>query len=242
MESFQKFILDFDTNLFPVLSKITEFEQVTKGRKGAVIAHFPEDIVPIVRTTTSYKLPLQKFLPVHYDIIDKIKKKVCIDNLEFNNAMIEIYDSSYRDMKFHSDQALDLVDDSYIGIFSCYKNGVEDLRELRKLKICEKFSEKSYEVALENNSLVLFSVKTNRKHLHKIFLNNTSENNWLGITFRLSKTYVQYADNLPYFYPNGKLLRCATKEEEKEFFKLKKMENDRDDFIYPNIDYMIGSL
>jgi hypothetical protein len=179
----------------------------------------------------------QKFLPVHYNIIDDVKKKVG-NNLEFNNAMVEIYDSSYRDMKFHSDQALDLVEDSYIGIFSCYENND---KELRKLKICEKFSEKSYVVTLENNSLILFSVKTNQKHLHKIFLNSTDENKWLGITFRLSKTYIQYRDNIPYFYPNGKLLRCATKDEEKEFFKLKKMENDRSDFVYPNIDYMIGS-
>lgn len=36
--------------------------------------------------------------------------------------MIEIYDSKYRKIKFHTDQAFDLVEDSHICIFSCYND------------------------------------------------------------------------------------------------------------------------
>ena len=72
------------------------------------------NLIPIVRTTTMYKNAASTFLPILDDIIKKITSG---DNLKFNNALIEISDNNYRSMTFHSDQSLDLDDDSYMYIF-----------------------------------------------------------------------------------------------------------------------------
>lgn len=255
-QMFEKFIIDTNTNLFDELSKSVNFENVAKGRKGAVIVDCKNDLVPIVRTTTNYNNPAQKFLPVHYEIIDAISKKIN-QNIMFNNALIEIYDSSYRTMGFHTDQSLDLADDSYICLYSCYENATNsaDVRKLpcplegrlnrklgfRVLLIKNKITEEQFEILLENNSIVLFSTSANHKHLHKIILDSeSSTNKWLGITFRLSKTFVKFVDDIPYIYPNNKILRIANSKERNEFFKHKSNENLHSEYVYPEIDYTIS--
>jgi hypothetical protein len=238
---FQKFIIDCPANIFEDLMKTIEFEPIIKGRQGANLVdnnhNDNNNLLPMVRTTTPYGKPCQRFQSIHRDIIEKIKIVSKIENLEFNNAMIELYDSCYRNMKFHSDQSLDLVENSYICIYSCY----DDPADIRKLKIKEKKTKECSEILMEHNSIVIFSTATNKQYLHKIVLEtNKSENKWLGITFRLSKTFIQFIDALPYFYPGGKLLRLANKDERKEFSKYKGMENSQVNYQYPEIDYTVS--
>jgi hypothetical protein len=171
---FNKFILDFPTNLFEQLSKSIGFEDINNGRKGANIIDYKNNLVPLVRTTTTYHIPNQKFLPIHYHIIDDIKKTFGHDDLEFNNALAEIYNSKYCNMGFHSDQALDLNENSYICIFSCYNDPTT--KNLRKLKIKNKITNKCFDIVLNHNSIVIFSIDTNRKHLHKIVLEQNITN------------------------------------------------------------------
>lgn len=62
---FKQIKLDYDTNLFQRLSETTQFEDVAKGRTGAVLVKDKEEslvssTVPLVRTTTKYKQPTQK--------------------------------------------------------------------------------------------------------------------------------------------------------------------------------------
>lgn len=59
---------------------------------------------------------------------------------------------------------------------------------------------------LTHHSVILFSLATNTKFLHKIVLDAApdskqleSDNRWLGITFCTSKTYIQFEDHLPRF-------------------------------------------
>jgi hypothetical protein len=119
---FYKIDLTYSDN-FRSLSTGTIFEDITKGRKGAVLADLTSDKVPLVRTTTRYNNPVQAFTDVHYQLMDIIRS---VDsNLLFNNALIEIYNDNYVTMGFHSDQALDLEENSYICIFSCYENANE---------------------------------------------------------------------------------------------------------------------
>jgi hypothetical protein len=113
---FSKFDMNYKNNLFEELSKSTKFEKLGKGRYGAVLADIHKNVVPIVRTTTKYNNPIQKFSQIHYDIMKNIK------DINFNNALIEIYDKVYTKMGEHSDQALDLDINSYICLFSCYNN------------------------------------------------------------------------------------------------------------------------
>ena len=235
---FTKFIIDYQKNIFEELSKSIEFDDLIVGRKGANIVDYKNNLVPIVRTTTNYNKPTQKFLPIHYNIIENIKKSSKIEGLELNNALIEIYDSQYRTMGFHSDQAMDLAENSYICIFSCYDDPLSDIR---KLKIKNKETDEHSEIQLEHNSVTIFSTETNKKHLHRIILETNKLNSkWLGITFRLSKTFIQFINEIPYFYPGDKVLRMSNEEEKKLFRKYKGIENSKIGYDYPEIDYTIS--
>lgn len=71
---------------------------------------------------------------------------------------------------------------------------------------------------MENNSIILFSAEINSKYLHKIKLKEKKDSNWLGITFRLSKTFIKFRNEIPYF-ENGIELSIADKNEMVEFYK-----------------------
>lgn len=230
---FSKFDMDYKNNLFEELSKSTKFEKLGKGRYGAVLADIHKNVVPIVRTTTKYNNPIQKFSQIHYDIMKNIK------DMHFNNALIEMYDKDYTKMGEHSDQALDLELDSHICLFSCYDN--PDTKDIRTLKIKDKITGELSEIFLTHNSIILFSVKTNNKFLHKIVLDNAKTNDkWLGITFRLTKTYIEFINEIPYFYKTDKILKLANEEETKEFYSLRQKENKSIVFEYPEINYTIS--
>jgi hypothetical protein len=205
--------------------------------------------IPIVRTTTKYEKPAQRFSKVHFDIIKQIRAKAQeefkIDDFEANNALIEIYDTNYRKMGFHSDQALDIADDSYIAVYSCYNNMGRNPDTLRKLKIKNKETDENSEVLMDHNSVVMFSTDTNYQHLHKIVLEGNKHDDvdtlWLGITFRLSKTYIKIVDEIAYF-TDGRVLAIANEKELKEFYKLRGAENrSKTKFEYPTLTYTISS-
>ena len=250
---FCKYKLDLDFNPFIELSNSIEFENIAKGRKGATLVDCKlidneVNLIPIVRTTTSYNNVARKFLLIHHQIVDSIKRAINndidnidnIDNVQFNNAMIEIYDSTYRTMRYHTDQALDLANDSYICIFSCYTDSSNV--DVRKLEIKNKVSGLCSEILLEHNSIVLFSVTENSKHVHRIVLDGVhmKDKKWLGITFRLSKTFIKFIDNLPYFYPSNVMLNLANDDEKQEFMKYKGRENLNCEYVYPDITYTIS--
>ena len=184
---------------------------------------------------------MQKFDNIHNDLINIIKEKIKEElsiNVDFNNAMIEIYDENYRTMSYHTDQALDLVDDSYICIFSIYSN---PLGNLRKLFIKNKKDNSTKNILLDNNSIVFFSTDTNKQFLHKISLEkSTTDNMWLGITLRLSKTFIKKINEK--IYINDKILTMATDEEKIAFRCFKRLENETCDFIYPEITYTTNPM
>ena len=247
---FYKLQLSFEEN-FKDLFNSTEFEISGKGRLGNHLVKVNGENSAIVRTTTRYTIPATPFSDIHCLLINKINEKILTENINlpkqnFNNALIEVYDFSYSKMNFHSDQALDLDEKSCIALFSCYENP-DDLKEfyLRKLVVKDKITEEEFEIVLNHNSVVLFSVETNKEFQHKIILDSKQnskpfkDNKWLGITFRTSKTHIQFKNNLPYF-STGELFTLADKEQESEFFKLRGQENKSLDFVYPNLSYTIS--
>ena len=132
---FRRSHLNYGNDTFTKFSESVVFENVCNGRKAANLADYKNDLIPLVRTTTSYNNPVQKFLPIHYELVENIRNVSEIKEIELNNAMIEI-EPKYRNMGYHSDQMLDLVEDSYICIFSCYDNiSAEKNNDTRKLKI-----------------------------------------------------------------------------------------------------------
>lgn len=233
---FTKVTLDYNKNLFNDLLQMTEFEDITKGRKGAILVDISNNLIPLVRTTTRYVKPSQTFKPLHHDIIKKIRNITNIEEIKFNNALIEVYDNQYCTMGFHSDQALDLAEESYIAIYSCYEIPQNNPR---KLIIQNKLTNKQTEIIMEHNSVVLFNLPTNKRHLHKMILDNPKEDNrWLGITFRESKTFIHFVNKIPFLGDN--ILTLANDHEIKNFYQLRGKENKSIEYKYPEINYTIS--
>ncbi|TCI84889.1 alpha-ketoglutarate-dependent dioxygenase AlkB [Tenacibaculum sp. M341] len=245
---FFKIELPLKKNLFEELSNTVTFKKTGKGRFGNHLVCVSEKGIPMVRTTSAFDIPAVQFSEIHHQLIADINNFLRANDLEFsqldfNNALIELYESNYRKMKYHSDQSLDLDAQSYVALFSCYENP-EDLNEhtIRKLKIQDKITGEESEMLLSHNSVVLFSVATNKKYYHKIVLDSSHtnyQNRWLGVTFRKSKTFINIKNEAAYF-ENGTLLKLATEEERRTFFQLRGEENRSLNFEYPDLNYTIS--
>ena len=240
--SFQRVLLPLQVNLFDALVQSVHWENRPKGVKIAVISRIDADgHIPIVRTTSKYDMPAQHFSPIHKEIAQHIKTVSGINGLQLNHATCEIYDYQYRTMKYHTDQALDIAPSSYICLFSCY----DDEREahLRYLKIKSKETNEESVIELSHNSCVLFSDAVNQAHVHKIEAlgsGSTAGGRWMGLTFRQSKTFVEFTDGVPRLVGKDVELRMASEEQQRKFYRLKGMENSSMDHTYPDIEYTIS--
>jgi hypothetical protein len=228
---FTRTILNTPVGFHDVLDA-TILEGMSAGRSAAVVSNH-SDTLPIVRTTSKYHLPHQPFSQVYLTLIKEIQSIVG-PRITFNNALVELYTDQYRKMGYHSDQALDLEDDSYICLFSCYRDTGGGLRVLR---VKNKDTGEVKDIVLEDNSIVVFSTEDNRKYVHKISLGEKKNNPWVGVTFRLSKTHVGFLDGVPMI---GDIqLTQATDEQCQEFYKLKHSENSVD-YEQPELNYTLS--
>ncbi|MGE7391363.1 alpha-ketoglutarate-dependent dioxygenase AlkB [Streptomyces sp. NPDC004126] len=227
--------------LFAELSASVRWEDVGKGRQGAVLTRPDESGgVPLVRTTTRYGSPAQRFRPVHERLARRIREHLALP-AGFDNALIENYTDAYRTMGGHSDQALDLADGSFIALYSCYRD--PEAGPPRKL-VFEPKGEggETFEVRLEHNSVVAFSVETNRRLRHRIVLDApapAADNRWLGVTFRTSKTLVRFRDGHAHL-PGGARLTHADEDQSREFYRMRRRENQETDFSYPPLTYTVS--
>ncbi|MEU9047852.1 MULTISPECIES: alpha-ketoglutarate-dependent dioxygenase AlkB [unclassified Kitasatospora] len=235
------YALPTEDNLFAELSASARLEDVGKGRRGAVLTKIDEaGGVPLVRTTTRYGSPTQRFLAVHERLAQRIRERAAL-SAGFNNALIESYTNAYTTMGSHSDQALDLADESFIAVFSCYRR--PEAGPPRKLVFESKGSDgEKFEIPLAHHSVVAFSVDLNRRLRHKVVLDapaHAADNQWLGVTFRTSKTFVRFRDGHAYL-PQGAHLMSADEEQRREFYRLRRRENTETDFVYPPLTYTIS--
>lgn len=233
--------LPTEEKLFAELSASTRLDDTGKGRRGAVLTKIDAaGGVPLVRTTTRYSSPAQRFSAVHERLAQQIQERAAL-SVGFNNALIESYTNAYKTMGSHSDQALDLANGSFIAVFSCYQH--PEAKPSRKLIFESKGSDgEKFEIPLAHNSIVAFSVDSNRRLRHKIVLDapaQTADNQWLGVTFRTSKTLVHFRDGHAYL-PQGARLMSADDEQRHEFYRLRRRENNETDFIYPLLTYTIS--
>lgn len=249
-EGFQCIPLDttaIAANIFGELLSSARLDDVCRGRRGTVLVKGDSSRgTPVVRTTTRYSTPAQCFKPIHSQLADMIQRHASLP-FDLNNAMIEHYTNQYASMKSHSDHALDLQDQSHVAVFSCYKYPDLALIHPRVLIVQPKggTDDQSFTVPLLHNSVVVFSLSTNQKNVHKIVLDKTQNandgNEWLGITFRTSKTYIKYAqDGSAWFEDNTPLFLVSDKRTCNEFFFMRKSENNEIDFVYPPLTYTIS--
>lgn len=245
--------LPIEANVFAELSASARLEDVGKGRRGAVLTRSDgTGGVPLVRTTTRYSSPAQHFRAVHERLARHIQERAALP-VGFNNALIESYTNAYTRMGSHSDQALDLADDSFIAVFSCYRQ--PEAGPPRKLIFESKDSSKNsgedsgkdtrdetFEIPLSHHGVVVFSADANRRLRHRIVLENPSgaaDNLWLGVTFRTSKTFVRYRDGQAHL-PRGARLTSADEQQRSEFYGLRRRENKETDFVYPPLTYTVS--
>ncbi|MGW7063316.1 hypothetical protein ACWGHM_33130 [Streptomyces sp. NPDC054904] len=235
------FALPTGENPFAELSASARMEDAGKGRRGAVLTRIDDaGDVPLVRTTTRYGSPARCFRAAHERLARTIQERAGL-SVGFNNALIESYTNAYRTMGSHSDQALDLADESFVAVFSCYQH--PEAGPPRKLIFESKASGgEKFEIPLTHNGVVAFSVASNRLLKHRIVLEapvGTADNQWLGVTFRTSKTLVRFRDGHAYL-PQGARLTSADDEQRREFYRLRRRENDESDFSYPLLTYTIS--
>jgi hypothetical protein len=76
-------------------------------------------------------------------------------------------------MSFHSDQALDLEDESSIAIFSCYEYPERAIPPRKLVVESKEPCASPFEIPLTNHSLIVFSLDTNRRFKHKIVLDKS---------------------------------------------------------------------
>lgn len=240
-DEIRSYALPAEGNLFAELSASTRLEDLGKGRRGGVIARVDETGgVPLVRTTTRYGSPAQRFREVHERLARRVRERADLP-VGFNNALVESYTHAYKTMGAHSDQALDLADDSFIAVFSCYRDpGAGPSRKL-VFETKEPGGEK-FEIPLVHHGVVAFSVATNRRLKHRIVWDapaGADDNPWCGVTFRTSKTVVRFRDGHAYL-PRGDRLVPADEEQRSEFYRLRRRENGETDFCYPPLTYTVS--
>ena len=241
---FIQYQLNIQKQLFNDLATSVPFEDITNGRKGTnIIVKNDNQCIPIVRTTTQYNKPASFFKPIHYELLSYINQINSDNRKTFNNALVEIYDNRYKSMGFHSDQAQDLQPNSFICIYSCYDDHIES--PSRALIVKNKQTDEEMEFTLNHNSIILFSTETNKNYLHKIIYKDIS-NKWLGITFRLSKTFIKFINEIPYLtsFDNQmnqiNQLNYADDKQKKEFYKCRSLENKQIDYTYPDFNFTIS--
>jgi len=239
-DEFRTYVIPARGELFAELLASARFEDLGKGRRGAVlVASDDARGVPIVRTTTVYSLPAQPFRPIHVWLAREVRGCASL-SVGFNNALIESYTNAYATMGAHSDQALDLEDATEIALFSCYERA-EGSPARRLLVEAKEPGGPAFAIPLAHNSIVVFSVDTNRRFRHRIVLDPAAgaPSQWLGVTFRTSKTFVRFCEQQPCF-SDGTRLTLASDEERREFYRLRRQENQELAFTYPRITYTLS--
>ncbi|OKJ02510.1 hypothetical protein AMK18_14045 [Streptomyces sp. CB01249] len=232
-----------EADRFAELCAATPMEDVGKGRKGAVLTRPDTDGgVPLVRTTTRYARPALRFRDVHARLAAEVRERAGLP-AAFDNALAERYASAYTTMGRHCDQALDLAEDTFIAVFSCYRD--PDAYPRRKLvfESKERPDAGTLEIPLVHNGVVAFSVAANRRLRHRILADpagGAGDNEWLGLTFRTSKTLLRFRDGVPYL-PQGVPLTLADEARGREFYGLRRRENEETDFAYPALDRTVSA-
>ena len=93
---------------------------------------------------------------------------------------------------------------------------------------------------MDHGSVVSFSLDTNRRFAHAITLRASApDNEWLGITFRTSKTLLRFVDGHPTL-PSGARLTLANEDQRRELFQMRRRENEETCFVYPSISYTLS--
>lgn len=239
-DGFRTYAVPTQGDLFAALSASVRLEDLGKGRRGAVLVADDPRGIPIVRTTTTYALPAQRFRPIDTTLARQIGACASLA-VPFNNALLEVYTDAYTTMRAHSDQALDLDDTGEIAVFSCYEHpGAGSSRRL--LVESKEPGGPSFVLPLLHGHVVVFSAETNRRFRHRLVLDpdtGVRDNRWLGLTFRTSKTWVCIRDGQAVL-ADGTPLTLANDEQRREFLQLRRRENQETRFVYPRITFTLS--
>lgn len=231
---FCKYRLEYWNDAFQEFFHAHAWTNLSHDRRAAMLVLPDADFIPIVRTTCP-TVSCWCFGLVHLRLMQAIDS-ASGNAHSFNNAMAEVYDPEYTKMRFHTDCALDLEDDSEICIFSCYE---DECDHPRTLVTRDKESGKVEEMSMDHLSVIIFDVGANSRHVHKI-VSNGCKARWLGLTLRTSKTFVTRQSVV--FRHDGSKMTAATEHDRSMLFKLKGQENKLSSFKYPHIQFSLAEF
>lgn len=225
---------------FEALLGSARFDDVTRGRIGNHLTRPSARGAPIVRTTTRYTSPQACFSAAHEALVARVRGAAALPDLDFNHALLEVYDQRYRKMGYHSDQAQDLEEGSSVAIVSLYDRPPRG-PGVRQLMIQHKLTGERAALPLEHGSAVLFSLDTNSLHRHKIVLPSPApqDTRWLGLTLRQSKTFVRHHAGGAAL-EDGTPLTLADEAQRAELLRLRAEENRSTTFRYPRLTYTLS--
>lgn len=234
---FEKSTINYIGDPFSELSLGVVFEQLGRDRKGATLVSTSTPYTPLVRSTTRTHVPSQLLTPAHKRLLQLIVENgLAVEN--YNNALIEIYGNGYTSMNYHSDCGLDLRFDSWICLYTCYSD--PKTSQLRRLHVRNKHTNETSIYELHHNSIVAFRSDSDNKHyVHKIV--GKSDVEWMGVTFRCSRTFIYFVNEIPYFAHYHQELRMATQNEETEFYNERRQENFTN-FVYTGCKFFTTSI
>jgi hypothetical protein len=218
-------------DMFGCLVYDVHFEEVAKGRRGAVLLKKldteTDALVPLVRSTTKYSARHQWLGAAHANVLSHL----AFQRVPTNNILIEQYTWEYRAMGAHSDQCLDLDLASDIALLTLYSDPDNPRCDKRKLVIVHKTTGEQRVIVLEHGSCVVFSVEQNAEFLHRIVpvsddVDMPNGTTWLGLTCRCSKRRVAVHSDGNAFLESGQRLQlAASKEQARPYYKARSVEN-----------------
>ena len=132
---------------------------------------------PLYRFPTDIEFPITEFTPTSKKIYEQINS---LFGPDLNHAKIQLYKDGQDHIGKHSDKTLDIKHDSYIINFS--------LGETRTFCIQDKVTKEIEQFQLDNNSLFILDLTTNRKYVHYVIKSDTL-NPRISIVYRTIDTF-----------------------------------------------------
>jgi len=265
----------FDENHFDALCSEHAFQSLTEStkpgvsyRKGVYITNVEKDenndlTFKLLRCSTNLDGPTENFRKTDNLILHKLNyfsKYFYKQKVELNHVLAQVYENKIVNgkekkakIKDHSDKTKDMPIEGLMAFCTFYNQDIKDVNALTKLRFrlkeCvqdEKYI-KNFDLVLQNKSVFLMSLKTNRLYTHEIipsYLNIDKMPTRMGYVVRCSKTISVFKNNSTFIKNGDELVKLepCTEEQIKSLKELYTQENVSDkQMVYPLINFSLNN-
>ncbi len=265
----------FEENYFDALCKEHIFQSLTEStkpgvsyRKGVYITNVERDSnndlsFKLLRCSTNLDGPTENFRETDIKIVNKLNyfsKYFFTEKVELNHVLAQVYENKLVNgkekkakIKDHSDKTKDMPIEGLMAFCTFYDQDVKDVNALTKLRFrlkeCVQDDEyiKNFDIVLQNRSVFLMTLKTNRLYTHEIvpsYLNIDKMPTRMGYVVRCSKTFSVFKDNCTFIRNDDDLVKLepCTEEQIKSLKELYTQENvSAEQMVYPVINFSLNN-